>query len=48
MRALALASFEDPPAVLDVPEPTAGPGEVLVRVRASSVNAFDVASRPDR
>ena len=43
MRALALASFEETAAVLDVPEPVAGPGEVLVRVRASSVNAYDVS-----
>jgi NADPH:quinone reductase-like Zn-dependent oxidoreductase len=28
--------------VTDVPEPIAGPGEVLVRVHAASVNAFDV------
>ena len=42
MRALALASFDVPPAVTDVPEPTAGPGEVLVRVRAASINAYDL------
>jgi NADPH:quinone reductase-like Zn-dependent oxidoreductase len=42
MRALALDSFDVPPAVIEVKEPVAGPGEVLVRVRASSVNAFDV------
>ncbi len=42
MKALALESFDVPPAVIDVPEPAAGPGEVLVRVHASSVNAFDV------
>ncbi len=42
MRALALASFDVPPAVTDVPEPAAGPGEVLVRVRAASVNAYDL------
>ena len=29
-------------AVIDVTEPVAGPGEVLVRVHAASVNAFDV------
>jgi NADPH:quinone reductase-like Zn-dependent oxidoreductase len=42
MRALALAAFEQPPAVIDLMEPEAGPGEVLVRVTASSVNAYDV------
>ena len=42
MKALALESFDVPPAVVDVPEPVAGPGEVLVRVHAASVNAFDV------
>jgi NADPH2:quinone reductase len=42
MRALALASFDVPPEVIDVPEPVAGSGEVLVRVRTSSVNAYDV------
>ncbi len=43
MQALALASFDVPAAVIDVPEPVAAPGEVLVRVAASSVNAYDVA-----
>jgi NADPH:quinone reductase-like Zn-dependent oxidoreductase len=42
MRALALASFDVPAAVMDVPEPAAGPGEVVVRVRATSVNAYDL------
>ena len=42
MRALALEGFDTPPAVTEVPEPVAGPGEVLVRVHAASVNAFDV------
>jgi NADPH2:quinone reductase len=43
MRALALEAFDAPPAVIDVPDPVAGPGELLVRVRGSSVNAFDVS-----
>jgi NADPH:quinone reductase-like Zn-dependent oxidoreductase len=43
MKALALESFEARPKVMDVPDPVAGPGEVLVRVGAASVNAFDVA-----
>ncbi len=42
MKALALTAFDVPPAVIDVAEPVAGPGEVLVRVHAASVNAFDV------
>ena len=43
MRALVLTAFDVPPAVIDVAEPVAGPGEVLVRVHAASVNAFDKA-----
>src|SRR5438093_234803 len=43
MKALALESFGGGPRVMDVPDPVAGPGEVLVRVGAASVNAFDVA-----
>jgi NADPH:quinone reductase-like Zn-dependent oxidoreductase len=42
MRALALAGFDQSPAVIDLAEPVAGPGEVLVRVTAASVNAYDV------
>lgn len=42
MRALALASFDGQAAMMDVPEPTAGPGEVLVRLKAASVNAYDL------
>jgi NADPH2:quinone reductase len=42
MKALALTSFDDAPAVIDLPDPVAGPGDVLVRMRAASINAFDV------
>ena len=42
MRALALEGFDRPPAVIDVPVPTPGAGEVLVRVAAASVNAYDI------
>jgi NADPH:quinone reductase-like Zn-dependent oxidoreductase len=42
MKALALDSFDGGPKVKDVPDPVAGPGEVLVRVSAASLNAFDV------
>jgi NADPH:quinone reductase-like Zn-dependent oxidoreductase len=43
MRAIALADFGVAPALHDLPVPQPGPGEVLVRVRASSINGFDVA-----
>jgi NADPH:quinone reductase-like Zn-dependent oxidoreductase len=42
MKALALESFDGGPRVTDVPDPMPGPGEVLVRVAAASLNAFDV------
>lgn len=43
MKALAIARKGDAPAVLDVPDPIAGTGEVRVRVDAASVNGFDLA-----
>jgi NADPH:quinone reductase-like Zn-dependent oxidoreductase len=42
MRALAFAHFDAAPTITELPAPEAGPGEVLVRVRASSVNGFDL------
>ena len=42
MKAVTLESFEAHPALReDVPEPTAGDNEILVRVQASSVNPVD-------
>jgi NADPH2:quinone reductase len=41
MEALVLSSFDDPVAVEEVPDPTAGPGEVLVRVAAAALNPYD-------
>src|SRR5829696_2199850 len=41
MRAFALPSADAEPAVLELPDPVPGPGEVLVRVAASSLNGFD-------
>jgi NADPH:quinone reductase-like Zn-dependent oxidoreductase len=43
MRAIALTGFEAAPALHDLPVPRPDAGEILVRVRASSVNGFDVA-----
>jgi NADPH2:quinone reductase len=44
MRAITVDSFESQPGLRDdLPKPTVGPNEVLVRVRASSVNPVDAA-----
>jgi NADPH:quinone reductase-like Zn-dependent oxidoreductase len=43
MKAVAIDDFGAPPSLHDLPVPEPGEGEVLVRVRASSVNGFDVA-----
>jgi len=42
MRAVAFTDFGAAPALTDLPIPEPGPGEVLVRVRSSSVNGFDL------
>jgi NADPH:quinone reductase-like Zn-dependent oxidoreductase len=43
MRTVAINDFGARPIVVELPVPAPRPGEVLVRVRASSVNGFDVA-----
>jgi len=42
MKAFALRSFEEPAGMHEVPVPDVGPGDVRVRVRAASINGFDV------
>jgi NADPH:quinone reductase-like Zn-dependent oxidoreductase len=42
MRAVAFTDFDAPPALTELPVPEPGTGEVLVRVRASSLNGFDL------
>jgi NADPH:quinone reductase-like Zn-dependent oxidoreductase len=41
MRAIAEATFDGPIALMDLPTPEIGAGEVLIRVRAAGVNPFD-------
>ena len=43
MRVFALPDFGTEPTLLDVPTPEPGPGEVLVRVHATSLNGFDLS-----
>ena len=43
MKAIAIDDYGAQPALHDLPVPEPGEGELLVRVRASSVNGFDVA-----
>jgi NADPH:quinone reductase-like Zn-dependent oxidoreductase len=43
VRAIAVNDYGTPPVLIDVPKPEPGPGEILVRVRASSINGFDGA-----
>ncbi len=43
MRAITMEDFGVSPALHDLPAPEPGPGEVLVRIQASSVNGFDLA-----
>ena len=41
MRAIAEETFGGPVALMDLPTPEIGAGEVLIRVRAAGVNPFD-------
>ena len=44
MRAIVINDFGAPPTVSDLPQPKPEAGELLVRVRASSLNGFDAAT----
>jgi NADPH:quinone reductase-like Zn-dependent oxidoreductase len=41
VKAYALVGFDRPPELIDVPAPQPGPGEILIRVEATSVNPVD-------
>jgi NADPH:quinone reductase-like Zn-dependent oxidoreductase len=41
MKAFVLPAFDEQPIVADIPTPEAGPGQLLVRVLAASVNGID-------
>jgi NADPH:quinone reductase-like Zn-dependent oxidoreductase len=43
MKAFVLPAFDEQPTLADLPTPVAGPGQVLVRVRAASVNGIDLS-----
>ncbi|MEI5009462.1 zinc-dependent alcohol dehydrogenase family protein [Streptomyces sp. PmtA] len=45
MRAVVLQAFTTPLVLSDIDKPTAGPGQVLVKVRASGVNPLDTKIR---
>ncbi|MFD8388797.1 zinc-dependent alcohol dehydrogenase family protein [Streptomyces sp. NPDC059680] len=45
MRALVLEEFDTPLVLKDIEKPSAGPGQVLVRVKASGVNPLDTKIR---
>lgn len=48
MRALVLNEFDTPLELREIGTPTAGPGQVLVRVHASGVNPLDTEIRAGR
>src|SRR3954454_16905448 len=43
MKAFVFPAFDTQPTVADLPTPEPGPGEVLVRARAASVNGIDLS-----
>jgi NADPH:quinone reductase-like Zn-dependent oxidoreductase len=43
MRAITVPALGEPPALADLPVRDPGPGELLIRMSASSVNGFDIA-----
>src|SRR6266566_2805427 len=45
MKALAIRRYRAPMEIMELPRPEPGPGDLLVRVRAASVNPLDYKIR---
>src|SRR5215510_277357 len=45
MKAAAIRRYQKPVAILDLPKPSPGRGDLLVKVRAASVNPVDFKIR---
>ena len=41
MRAVAVSEYGGSPVVTELPKPTPGPGQLLIKVHAASVNPMD-------
>jgi NADPH:quinone reductase-like Zn-dependent oxidoreductase len=44
MKAFAVTDFDQPGSVMDLPDPVAEEGQVLVRVKAAAINPFDAGA----
>ena len=45
MKAAAIRRYKEPLAIVDLPKPSPGPGDLLVKMRAASVNPVDFKIR---
>jgi len=41
MHAVTVSAYGAAPAITDLPDPAAGPGQILIKVRAAGVNPMD-------
>src|SRR5438552_14918680 len=45
MKAAAIRRYKQPVAIVDLPKPSPGPGDLLVKIRAPGVNPLDFKIR---